>query len=396
MNDNNVILINDKSIIVSKEDFDILNAYKWTVNKDGYAIGQIHGKKWRMHRYIYIEILKIDIEWYIKIDHINNNKLDNRRENLRIISDSNNARNKLKSENTSSKYYGVSKMKEGWRSQLIVDKKLNAYYDLEEHAAWQYNLWIKEYNLTSFNKLNDIIEPINFKSYTKNKNGDNIPKNISLKKNGMYHVQLTIDSKYIHYGYFDNLDDAKKALKKAKDDKNKIIKENLKIAPVEKNNNGEAIILLYNKKREKIAETIVDEKDYYKLIQFKWRLHKSGYVLGKIENKDVYLHRHIMKYYGKKYIDHINNNKLDNKKENLRIVTPQQNSMNKTISDKSFTSSKYLGVNWHKGMNKWESKLTINGNIIRLGYFDNEIDAAKARDISTKEHFGEYGKYNFT
>lgn len=67
--------------------------------------------------------------------------------------------------------------------------------------------------------------------------------------------------------------------------------------------------------------------------------------------------------------------------------------MNKTKSENK--SSKYMGVYFRKDRNTWISDLTINGKKIRLGTFKSEIEAAKARDIATLEHFGEYGKFNF-
>lgn len=44
---------------------------------------------------------------------------------------------------------------------------------------------------------------------------------------------------------------------------------------------------------------------------------------------------------------------------------------------------------------KWRSFIKVNNKNIHLGYFKNEMEAAKARDIATKEYFGEYGNLNF-
>ena len=61
--------------IVSPEDFDILNKYKWCIG-EGYVMGTINNKSWRIHRYIILEILN-NKEDNIKIDHVNSNKLNN-------------------------------------------------------------------------------------------------------------------------------------------------------------------------------------------------------------------------------------------------------------------------------------------------------------------------------
>jgi hypothetical protein len=63
--------------------------------------------------------------------------------------------------------------------------------------------------------------------------------------------------------------------------------------------------------------------------------------------------------------------------------------MNKKISKNG--SSKYIGVSWYKPNKKWKS--SINNKFI--GYFNNEINAAKARDIATLQFHGKYGKYNY-
>ena len=117
----------------------------------------------------------------------------------------------------------------------------------------------------------------------------------------------------------------------------------------------------------------------------------NDYPIGYIDGKKVIMSRFIMNYSGDLYIDHINNNKNDNRKENLRIVTAKQNLINK--SSRKNSNSQYLGV--YKSEKKWKSSINVDGKNIHLGTFDNEIEDAKARDIATKEHYKEYGNLNF-
>ena len=70
-------------------------------------------------------------------------------------------------------------------------------------------------------------------------------------------------------------------------------------------------------------------------------------------------------------IDHINGNGLDNRKSNLRFVTPRQNLQN--MHTKRY--SKYPGVTWHKINHRWMAQIKINGRPIYLGYFNNEYEA---------------------
>jgi len=70
-------------------------------------------------------------------------------------------------------------------------------------------------------------------------------------------------------------------------------------------------------------------------------------------------------------VNHIDFNKVNNKIENLEIVTNRTNSNRKHIE----STSKYTGVSWHKSTNKWHSQITINGRTKSLGLFDCELKA---------------------
>jgi hypothetical protein len=374
--------------LVSKEDYELLNQYKWHKRYDGYVCGTINNKKWRLHRYIIIEILKNNINYKNQIDHINRDKLNNKRDNLRIVSNSENSRNKCKQINTSSKYIGVSyiKNKNLWLASININKKtIVARYNNEHHAAYQYNIWCQEYNLNTAN-LNIIPYSylINFKLYKIKDKLNNLPTNIYFHQNK---YQLIINNKYI--GIYNTLKEAiaikEHKLKELEDKKNNILLEQA----IKRNNDNECIIEIFNNKKEKIAETIVDKNIYYDLIKYNWYLTGNKFI---INNKLGLLHRYIMNYSGDQFIDHINNNSLDNRKENLRIVTHKQNSLNKISS--IYKSSKYIGVCWNKEKNKWKSYITIEGKQKHLGYYTTEIQAAQIRDVATLKYFGEYGNIN--
>jgi hypothetical protein len=70
-------------------------------------------------------------------------------------------------------------------------------------------------------------------------------------------------------------------------------------------------------------------------------------------------------------VDHINDNRFDNRVENLQIVTQRFNA----LKTQGIYSSKYKGVNWHKKSNKWRAKIYINKKHIHLGLYENEYDA---------------------
>lgn len=76
-------------------------------------------------------------------------------------------------------------------------------------------------------------------------------------------------------------------------------------------------------------------------------------------------------------IDHIDRNGLNNKIENLRLATSQENNRNLS-KRKNKCYSKYKGVSWNKKLKKWTSYINYNKNKIFLGYFNKEIEAALA------------------
>lgn len=77
-------------------------------------------------------------------------------------------------------------------------------------------------------------------------------------------------------------------------------------------------------------------------------------------------------------VDHINGNKLDNRVENLRIVTNRANLSTCFRTDNGTLSSEYVGVHWDINSLKWRSRIYYDGISIHLGLFDNETDASDA------------------
>ena len=72
-------------------------------------------------------------------------------------------------------------------------------------------------------------------------------------------------------------------------------------------------------------------------------------------------------------VDHIDNNKLNNRLDNLQLITNREN-----LSKEKRGTSKYTGVYWNKQCKKWHSSITINSKIKYLGQYTNEIQASNA------------------
>ena len=144
---------------------------------------------------------------------------------------------------------------------------------------------------------------------------------------------------------------------------------------------------------------LVDDVLFGWLNQFKWFFRKDGYVAKSIynkltgERKQIRMHREIMNFPDGMEIDHINGDKLDNRRENLRICTMGQNRANRGLQRNS--SSGYKGVYFEEARNKWRAQIEINNRRLHLGYFNNAEKAAFAYDTAAKKYFGEFAKLNF-
>lgn len=90
--------------------------------------------------------------------------------------------------------------------------------------------------------------------------------------------------------------------------------------------------------------------------------------------------------------DHINGNTLDNRRDNLRACTNQQNQANRI--KRLPTSSGYRGVSWKKEHRRWCAYIRVDGHLLHLGYHHHERDAARAYNAAALDHFGEFARLN--
>jgi hypothetical protein len=148
---------------------------------------------------------------------------------------------------------------------------------------------------------------------------------------------------------------------------------------------------------------IVDPDDYYRLAGLKWcAIGQNGtfYAVAGIqvspqEIKLVRMHRLIMNAPDGVLVDHRNSLSLDNRKANLRFATHSQNICNRPKKKLNNVSSKFIGVSFNKHMGKWSAKICCQYKQIWLGYFNSQIDAARAYDVAAKKYHGEFACLNF-
>lgn len=113
-----VITTKGEVIIISKSDLHVVSKYTWCLSKTGYPVANINNKVIKLHRYI-LSPSENQI-----VDHINGNTLDNRRENLRFCTSSQNAKNCKLSKNSSLPYPGIKITADGkFKARITVNRK---------------------------------------------------------------------------------------------------------------------------------------------------------------------------------------------------------------------------------------------------------------------------------
>lgn len=141
---------------------------------------------------------------------------------------------------------------------------------------------------------------------------------------------------------------------------------------------------------------IVDREIFDKLSKRKWHFngrYAARHIKGN-NRKLLLMHRVILETSKGLETDHINGDKLDNRRSNLRECTVSQNAMNKKVNLSS--SSGYKGVQSFKegSGKKWRVQIILNNKKIELGYFNDKEEAALAYNEAAKKYFGEFACLN--
>ena len=135
------------------------------------------------------------------------------------------------------------------------------------------------------------------------------------------------------------------------------------------------------------VEFYFDIEDYEKIKDIKWCKHTGGYISGYIKNNEyILMHRLVMDADSDVLIDHIDHNKRNNRKYNLRTSDYSKNGMNKEIDDRSV----YSGVRYHKRYDNWTARIQVFYNSIHLGTFGTCEEAINARKVAEDKYYGEY------
>ncbi len=143
---------------------------------------------------------------------------------------------------------------------------------------------------------------------------------------------------------------------------------------------------------------LIDEGDFDTIKHWCWHATRSDHriyavhdesIRGRARFKRIYMHRLITAALSGQIVDHISGDTLDNRRCNLRFVTPHQNAMNRGPTRNS--TSPYRGVNLFKRDGTWHAAIKRR----YLGTYKSAAEAAVAYDAAAVKEFGEYARLNF-
>lgn len=138
---------------------------------------------------------------------------------------------------------------------------------------------------------------------------------------------------------------------------------------------------------------LIDREDSWRVLMHSWCCRPDGYAHATIKKKQVLLHRFIMKAKDGEEVDHENLEKLDCRKENLRLTTHSLNLANTRLNN--LNTSGYKGIHYDKRRKKWSAHIRKDQVRTYLGSFIIPEEAAKAYDKAAKNLFGKFARLNF-
>lgn len=177
--------------------------------------------------------------------------------------------------------------------------------------------------------------------------------------------------------------------------------------PIEYVTDGDITYMNVTDRKGIVRTAIIDTKDLEKVsgYKYKWCIsyHKSidgyyvkatryiGIVDGVPKSRPTLLHRYILEDEIDEtiHVDHINNNTLDNRRENFRKTNNLNNTKNRGNKNSNNTSG-YRNVSWLNSCKAWCVQLQINGKNTLLGRFDDVHEAGKFAEDMRQKHYGEF------
>ena len=140
------------------------------------------------------------------------------------------------------------------------------------------------------------------------------------------------------------------------------------------------------------TEYLIDIDDFERVSAHTWHRTGRGYAGAYIDGKYTRFHRFLMNAPANLQVDHINLDKSDNRKLNLRLATNAENQRNSRLQSNNTSGLK--GVSFYKPRNKYRARIKVDGKEIHLGYYVSIIEASEAYDRAANHYFGEFARLN--
>jgi hypothetical protein len=379
---------------VSAEDYTRVNKHRWYRSQGNkheivpkhYARSVIDGRSISMHHFLLGKPTKGFI-----VDHIDGDGLNNRRDNLRTVTLSQNGQNRRLHNKASktSRYIGVSSTKSNTWVAFCRNKNLGTFKK-EIDAAIRYDNYVmKVYgrgalcnNLVNYDDVKgkaicDFLPP--------KRKGD-LPQHI-YSQNQKFFARITYKGKTHRSHCVDSVNDALALLQTFQTEIEELMNVNnsqvCNHTTIDRNIDGIACINLKDESCNIDHQVMVDDDIWYALQQYKL-YYTKGYACITKDNKPLMVHKYIMGKCDGYIIDHINRNKLDNRKSNLRFTDYSGNNHNH--NKRKNGTSIYKGVT--KRAQKWYASVRKEHVKYYLGAYEEEVMAAIAYNIKAKELYG--------
>ena len=300
---------------------------RWCLNNGGYA----KSSQGLLHRLIVGATDRL-----IPVDHINRDRLDNRRRNLRIATFKQNNLNRKKREGTSSVYLGVTRLeaKKKWGAYIHIDcnRICLGSHDLEIDAARQYDNYVLHHGLE--HNLNGVDIPHDFLAFAPPRRLQPEDVGIKAQKSGSWVAQIR-HGEYRKREVFPTKEEAVAARAGwcAESAQQKLERREERWVVY----GGTARITISN------TVVIVDAADVKNIFKFCWRITPDGYVACDEVGR---MHRYLLQPAAEDIVDHINNNRSDNRRSNLRVVDHSVNNQNRALTAggvRQHACGKYFG-----------------------------------------------------
>lgn len=385
------------NIIVDKDKEEELRKYKWCITKHLVVHTRINRKKILMSH-----MLLPNHKFVIKI---NDNIFDYTLKNLKST-DNQELGHRGTSRQKKNNYRGVSFKNGLQKYEVTVKQKYIGSFTNALHAAYAYDDYVRRNfpdNIYLMKSLNNVEKPKDYKPHLRiAKKKSNLPPGVCIRRN-MYKVLVSFEGK--SYGPF-TFKEKEDAINKCENLRRELETQwNEKMDNLEITRNRDNIAVIRTAKWEKCAtederlaqEILVDDEDWHRLKKLcVWQVLKSKYCSSTINGKKTLLHRFLTGcVIGDGYsVDHINNNPIDNRKDNLRKLPANDPIHRHNRTKKQNSTSNYFGVAYLKNGNLWVSNVSKNGTAQRK-CFHTEEEAARFSDESAIFFYGSAAKLNF-